>query len=146
MDTDIKVQIKEYYAFWLGLNKLYDDWAKSHSMSFHSLFTLYAIWENRSNCTQKTICEEWLMPKQTVNSVLKQFKDSGYIELLVNEKDKRNKLILLTKAGEAYAEEIISELFRLEEVVMQKMGKNNREAMTKNNALFLDLFKKEMEL
>ncbi|MGO0861876.1 MarR family winged helix-turn-helix transcriptional regulator [Clostridioides difficile] len=145
MKDDIKKHIKEYYAYWLGLNNLYDEWAKSYNMSVHSLFALYAIWENQENCTQKIICDEWLMPKQTINSVLKNFKDKGYIELLVNENDRRNKIIHLTSIGKIYAQDVLQDLLKLEESVMQKMGQTNRESMTKNNALFLELFKKEME-
>ena len=66
---------------------------------------LYSLYELKENCMQKSILQKWSIPKQTVNTILKEFSVNGYIELLTNKEDKRNKLITLTPKGKAYASE-----------------------------------------
>ena len=146
MNDDIQYHIKEYYSFWSKINNLYGKWAKEHDLSYHSLFVLYAIWDSKDNiCTQKKICDDWLFPKQNVNSILKKFEEKNYILLQSLSKDKRHKEILLTDEGRHYADKIFVELYNLEEKVMKHMGETNRNNMTKNNTLFLNLFKEAMD-
>ena len=40
-----------------------------------------------------------MIPKQTINMILKEFERKGLVELLPMQEDKRNKLIRLTPAG-----------------------------------------------
>ncbi|WP_265778704.1 MarR family transcriptional regulator [Avibacterium sp. 21-599] len=44
----------------------------NHFAVLHSL----AVAENEQ-CTQKQICEEWLLPKQTLFNVCKEYKEKG---------------------------------------------------------------------
>ena len=53
---------------------MYEDWAKAHGASVNSLLVLSAIHEGMGDCTQKKISQRWRIPKQTVNSVLKNFE------------------------------------------------------------------------
>ena len=55
------------------ITELYGEWAKQHGMSYHAMITLYALNQDRK-CTQKQIAEEWLIPKQTVNTVVKELE------------------------------------------------------------------------
>ena len=45
------------------------------------------------------ISEKWHIPKQTVNTILKDFQNKGYVEMVSSEDDKRNKIVCLTEAG-----------------------------------------------
>lgn len=137
-------QIKEYYAVWLEMEQLYQEWAKRFGLSYHSLFTLYGIWEMQEECTQKRICDEWLMPKQTVNAILKKFQKEGYIIYKTNERDRRNKNISLTKQGELFAAEIIGKLTQLEMAAMKKMGDEEWEIMQKSNRRVVELLRSEI--
>lgn len=53
------------------------------------------------------ISEEWNIPKQTVNTILKDFQKKGYINMVSDDSDKRNKLICLTESGMEYTKDII---------------------------------------
>ena len=56
---------------------LYGEWAKAHGMSYNTVMTLYALAQARG-CTQKQIAEEWLIPKQTVNTIVKELERQGF--------------------------------------------------------------------
>ena len=71
-------------------------------------------YEAKENCTQKSISQMWFIPKQTVNTILKEFSANGYIELLTDKEDKRNKLVILTPEGNAYAGKIVEALHKRE--------------------------------
>ena len=64
------------------ITELYGEWAKQHGMSYHAMITLYALNQDRK-CTQKQIAEEWLIPKQTVNTVVKELERQGFLKSLV---------------------------------------------------------------
>ena len=100
---------------------LYGEWAKAHGMSYNTIMTLYALDQARG-CTQKQIAEEWLIPKQTVNTVLKEFEGQGYLELIPTREDRRAKAIRLTEAGLAFAGAVDGQLRDLELAVMAQMG------------------------
>lgn len=143
MKDAVKKDIQAYYAWWRRMNDLYVEWARAHGLSSFSLFVLDSLYGSENGCTQKQICRDWMLPKQTVNSILKGFEEKGYITSRVSEEDKRKRLIFLTGEGMAYGEAIISELRGLEERIMEKMGKEKREAMNEGAFLYCRLFQEE---
>ena len=71
------------------------------------LLVLCAIHDGGDNCIQKKISQRWLIPKQTINMVFKDFERKGFVELYPLPEDKRNKVIRFTKAGKEYADTIL---------------------------------------
>ena len=98
-NTDFMEQLNRYYSVWQEYNYVYEEWAKAHGMSVNSLLVLSAIHEGGNDCTQRKISQRWMIPKQIINMILKEFERKGLVELLPMQKDKRNKLIRLTPAG-----------------------------------------------
>lgn len=139
---DIMEQLNQYYAVWQEYNYVYEEWAKAQGLSVNSLLILSAIHEGGENCTQKKISQRWLIPKQTTNMVLKDFEKKGFVELSPMAEDKRNKIIRFTKAGEEYADTIISKLKKVELFVIEEMGIERMKQLNENNALFVKLFRK----
>lgn len=136
-------QINRYYSVWQEFNYVYDDWAKAHGVSVNSLLVLSAVHEGMEACTQKKISQRWRIPKQTVNSVLKDFERKGLVELLPMKEDERNKLIRFTAKGKKYADAIISKLRKVELFVSEEMGTWRIEQLNENMTMFVTLFKKE---
>ena len=136
MEPTIQEQLREYYMSFNATNSLYSTWAKRHGLSYYTLFTLYAIYYSDGECYQRTICDEWLMPKQTVNSILKSLEKEAYITYEVKETDKRNKKILLTKKGREYAKPILDALYQLEKTVLEKIDPKTRKQLIDDNNLF----------
>ncbi len=136
------LQLNRYYSVWHENNYVYEEWANAHGLSDNSLLVLSALHEGGEDCTQKNISRRWLIPKQTVNMILKDFEKNGLVELYPMQSDKRNKLIKLTAAGQEYADRIISELRKVELSVIEEMGIERIKQLNDGNALFAELFKK----
>ena len=135
-------QLNKYYTVWQECNNVYEEWAKAHGLSMNSLLIFFSIQEDKQNYTQKAISQKWLIPKQTVNMILKDFEKRGLIELITMQKDKRNKLIQFTTEGKEYADSIISELRKVELFVIEKIGIERMKQLNDTNALFVELFKR----
>ena len=133
-------QLQRFYALWREENAMYDDWAREQGLSSNSALILYSLYETKENCTQKSISQMWSIPKQTVNTILKEFSANGYIELLTDTEDKRNKLITLTPEGNAYAGKIVEALHKRELFAIDRMGLENITRMNDDTELFISLF------
>lgn len=110
----VKKSIDKHYDLCFAMNGFYHKWAKLHSLTDHSLFTLQVIDYYREECTQKFICEKLVLPKQTIASILEGFEKKGFIFKKINPKDKRNRLVSFTEEGELYAKPILNELEKIE--------------------------------
>lgn len=139
-NTDFMEQLNRYYSVWQEYNYVYEEWAESHGMSVNSLLVLSAIHEGGNDCTQRKISQRWMIPKQTINMILKEFERKGLVELLPMQEDKRNKLIQFTPAGDEYADGIISKLRKAELYVIEEMGIDRMKLLNDNMALFVELF------
>lgn len=145
MEKRLQQQLEEQYSLWNGINKLYSKWAKERGLTYDSLFVLCAIYSAKGDCCQKEICEEWSMPKQTVNSILKNFEKKGYVCLGTDAKDRRNKTVRLTAEGQRYAAEIVGELDQVEIAAARRMGVKNMGLLVEVNRMFYSYFQEEME-
>ncbi len=135
-----KEELNRYYSVWQKFNYVYGEWAKKHGLSVNGLLVLYAVYEGGEDCTQKKLGQKWLIPKQTINMILKDFEKIGYIELLPLQEDKRNKEIRFTTEGKNYADHIISELRKVEFLVIEKMGAERIKELNEDTELFVELF------
>ena len=140
-NENMLIQLQRYYSLWKDCTVMYEEWAKEHELSSNGVFILYSFYENNDPCTQKGISQKWCIPKQTVNTILKDFQKKGYIEMVSMPEDKRNKLIRLTEAGKNYADNIIGELQKMGIYVIEKMGLENIKNMNDNTELFIKLFR-----
>ena len=48
---------------------IYSEWSARHGISYHEMLVLYTIREF-GFCTQKQICDSYLLPRQTMNNVI----------------------------------------------------------------------------
>lgn len=139
-NTSFMDELHRYYAVWQETNYVYAEWAKAHGISVSCLLVLTAIDEGGDDCTQKKISQRWLIPKQTVNMVLKNFENRKFVELLPMRGDKRNKRIQFTEAGREYADTILNELRKVELSAIHKMGIERMHRLSEDGALFIKLF------
>ena len=112
-NEDMKKHMETIYDFWYTSNRFYYLWAKQYGITDLALFSLFIIY-NTEECVQNTITEKLSVPKQTVCSILDKFEKKGYIKKKINPKDKRNRIITLTKKGTSFAEPILKELEKLD--------------------------------
>lgn len=141
-NNDFMEQLNKYYAVWQEYNYVYEEWAKAHGLSVNSLLVLCAIHDGGDDCTQKKISQRWLIPKQTINMVFKDFERRGFVRLFPLPEDKRNKVIRFTKSGREYADTIISELRKVELFAIEEIGIERMKQLNENMALFAEFFSK----
>lgn len=95
----------------------YYRWARSTNITLHTLDLLYAL-EDGLPHSQKQICEEWLIPKTTINTVVKACRDAGYVTLAPMPGHPRQQQICLTETGRTYAREALEDLHAAEDEAM----------------------------
>ena len=81
-DNNMIIQLQRYYALWKECTAMYEEWSKDQGLSSNGVFALYSFYESNGRCTQKMISEKWNIPKQTVNTILKDFQKKGYINMV----------------------------------------------------------------
>lgn len=137
MQEEIQESLKQYYESYFIINDVYERLAKLYGLTSTSLFVLQAIHQHQEHCTQRLICETSRFPKQTVNTILTSFENKGYISKQTSLFDKRNKYILLTQAGQRFADTVISDMLHMEESAFQHMEAEERQAMLHGTRAFL---------
>lgn len=96
---------------------LYYHAAKQAGTKENMLSLLYALSDGKPH-SQKQICEEWLIPRTTINTVVKEGIRSGYVVLISTSS--KEKLVALTEKGGVYTEELLENLYRAEYVAMRQ--------------------------
>lgn len=76
------------------------------------LTLLYALDDGKPH-SQQQICRDWLIPKTTVNTNVKELVQEGYATLLP-QNGRKEKEIVLTEAGRMYAAEILKYIYAAE--------------------------------
>ena len=92
----------------LSINRvdgIYYQWARKMGINENMLALLYALSDGKTY-TQKQISEEWLIPKTTINTVIKECINNGYI-VLQHEPHTKQKVICLTDAGKKYTNDVL---------------------------------------
>ena len=95
--------------------------AKRCGLTVNELFVLDILWFADGGCTQKAICERLSSNKQTVNAIVNRFLRKGFVELVESKADMRNKLIVLTGTGRAYAQSVIPPAADAENLAMSDL-------------------------
>ncbi len=98
----------------------YYRWAKQSKVTLHTLDVLYAL-EDGQPRSQKQICEEWALPKTTVNTVIQACRKAGFITLEPMPGQPRQQRLCLTEAGRACAQDALTELHELEDQAMEEV-------------------------
>lgn len=92
--------------------------AKKLGINENMLAVLYALDDGNLH-SQKQICEEWLIPKTTINTIVKELIEAGYITLLARGKT-REKNIRLTDSGKAYTQKVMKSVYAAEQRAIEK--------------------------
>lgn len=126
----------QYNALWIETNQLYETWARQRGMSLHELLVILSIVEADGTVLQKDICQRFVIPKQTVNAIIKTLTDRGWLELRVSEQDRRSRNLCLTPVGSAQAAQIAQALQEHEAQVWLRLGLDQAEQLIEHTALY----------
>ncbi len=132
------INIKEQTHFFCDMtkqiNSIYEDYARSLGLTYTSLYILHMI-ALTENCTQKILAEQMFIPKQTINSIITQFRKQGWIELQEIPEDKRHKTLHLTSQGKQFGAKVFPPIEIAEQKSLAQFSKEERQT-------FLRLMKK----
>ena len=70
------------------------------------LCVMYALDDGQLH-SQKEISEEWLLPKTSVNTIVKRWEKEGYLTMVAIPGKRREMQIVLTDAGREYAKHLL---------------------------------------
>ncbi|MDO4338959.1 MAG: MarR family winged helix-turn-helix transcriptional regulator [Eubacteriales bacterium] len=110
---------------------VYSEWSGRHGISYNEMLVLYTIREN-SYCTQKQICENYLLPKQTIHNVIARMRKAGYLVCDESHNNGREKAFVLSQKGKAYAACFMESLDSMETRALETLGKEKLQALTQS--------------
>lgn len=102
---------------------VYELIAKKIGIKENTLALLYALDDGKPH-SQKEICEQWLIPRTTLNTIVKECVQKGYV-FLNEDNGKKEKEICFTPEGQDFAEKILKQVYEIER---KAMGQTLKEA------------------
>lgn len=70
--------------------------------------------------SQREISQEWMIPKTSVNTIVKRWEKDGLVIFAHIPGKRREMNIMLTEAGKEYAKQFLSFLYSAEDKALQK--------------------------
>lgn len=126
------------------ITNLHVKWAQKHNINYNTMTVLYILRMEEGFITQKQISYKYQIPKQTVNNAIKALNNDGYVTLVTDEKDKREKKIFLSEMGLEFSSELLSPLFEIGEQVVKKVGDETAQSLINSLSKFADTYEQEM--
>ena len=100
----------------IGVNIIegsYDEIARRLGIKENLLVLLYALDDGRAH-SQVEISRNWMMPKTTLNTIVRECVEKGLVEL-EHQPHTREKYLRLTPEGQAYGQKILPLVYEAEE-------------------------------
>lgn len=113
-------------------------------LSYSEFAVLYTLAKD-GRSTQKKIGEGWLIPKQTVFNVCKDFRQKGLVQIGEQSADKRERAMSLTQKGHEAADPIVRASDELGERVFARLGEKNAQKLFSLLSRFCEICDKEIE-
>lgn len=85
-----------------------------------NLFWLLYSLDDGEFHSQKQICDDWMLPRATVNTLIKECEAAGYITLQSIPGRKRELQICLTEAGTIYTRNALKDVYEAEENALKE--------------------------
>ena len=107
----------------------YSMWAGIHGVNYHEMLVLYTIREY-GYCTQKQICDSYILPKQTIHNVITAMRKNGVLVYDTEKSRGREKAFVLSAKGKDYAADFLYSLDVIESHALEALGKENLRTLT----------------
>ena len=107
---------------------VYSQWAKLTGVSYNRMLVFYTI-RDYGYCTQKQMCDQYLLPRQTINNIVAALCREGLLTEDPARRQGREKAYILTKAGVDYSAHHLASLNAVEDRAAQIFGKERISAM-----------------
>lgn len=138
MDT----RIREMSIALSRINNLYSKWYEGMNVSGARQQVVLAL-AAEPGVSQKEICTNYLLPKQTVSKEILLMEKEGLLILEPDEKDRRGKKIVMTEKGIAYTNEVLQPYFDLESSIEMRMQTKHYEQLVAELVNYANALKQE---
>ena len=95
--------------------------AKKYDVNYHEMVLMYHLYKN-GDCTQKQLCDYYLLPKQTVNNIVMAMKTQGNIEWYFTPTNKKEKVLTITEKGLDYISSLLLSMNNTEDMLKSVLG------------------------
>lgn len=107
---------------------VYAQWAKRVGVNYNRMLVFYTI-RDYGYCTQKQMCDQYLLPRQTMNNIVTALCREGLLTEDPARRQGREKAYVLTEAGAAYSARHLASLNAVEEEAARRFGPERIQAM-----------------
>ncbi len=114
MNKKINEKWEEICKCMKEFDEVYHKLATYFNLSDSSFWILYDLYTAKDGYTQKELCDNWYVSKQTINSAIKYLLKKEYITLTHEEDNKKNKKIFLSDKGRDIAQKTIEKVLEIE--------------------------------
>jgi DNA-binding MarR family transcriptional regulator len=117
-----------FYKFGKLIYKIdyfYAEIAKKSNVKPNLMWILYALDDGKSH-SQKEISISWDIPITTINTIVKELINDGYVDLIHIEGTRREMNIILTDSGKEYSKKVLRDVYLIEEKVYEALGEKIR--------------------
>lgn len=95
--------------------------AKKYDVNYHEMVLMYHLYRN-GECTQKQICDYYLLPKQTVNNIVMALNKMDYITWHFTQTNKKEKVLSITEKGLEYISSLVQSMNNTEDIIKNIFG------------------------
>lgn len=118
--TDERGAIRRMMISINKIDALYEQVQRKSGGKGNTVWVLYALDDGRPH-SQKQIYEEWLIPKTTLNTIVKELEHGGYVKMEPISGQRRERNIYLTEAGKQYARQVLDSFYQAEEEAFRQV-------------------------
>lgn len=144
MERSVEAEIRQYESCLQEWDAAYEEYAKSVGLSYTGLAILGILYESEK-CTQKMLCRQCFLQKQTVNAVITSFYKKGWVRLEKLLEDRRNKAVSLTVAGRQQAGQILAPIYRSERQALCRLTEEERRGLLSATQKYVAGFKEMLQ-
>lgn len=129
MDREALALINGVNRAIIQIRGIYSLWSGAHALTYHQLLVLYAIREH-GFCTQKQLCDSYLLPKQTMHNVIAALRSDGLLRYDPVHSGGREKAFVLSPEGERRAAPLYAALDGAESRAVDLLGRERLRTLT----------------
>lgn len=140
MERDFS-QLKRFNYIITEMNAAYHRAAQRMGLSDSAMSILYSVCDKGGSRALSDICRSSGLSKQTISTSLHKLAADGYV--MLDESHRKNKTVVLTEKGAAFAEETVISVMRIENEIFSGWSRSELESYISLTQRFLDSFKEK---
>ena len=121
--SDIHDTVRQLVIAMNNLDQIYSASTTKIGRQPSELWLMYALDDGEPH-SQKQICDEWGIPRTTLNTTIKKCEAAGHLTLSPISGKRREMQICLTENGKAYAKSLLDVIYLAESRAMEETIKH----------------------